>query len=177
MHNAYTTQNLVEIWPVVTLVEELSIKEAATVLGVHPDTIKRWIKDGKIVAEKRGKGRGKYYVPAATIDSFRTTKEITERPREIDATAITKEIYEQRDAVIRLCELISEMRASEISTGDQVQYMSAKLEELTAKIDALTPKLKPLDRGATDAEVKYREHRWQFWRHEKPRNLWDRLKS
>jgi len=39
--------------------EEFSVKDAAKALGVHADTVRRWVSDGKIVAEKRGKGRGR----------------------------------------------------------------------------------------------------------------------
>jgi excisionase family DNA binding protein len=38
--------------------DELSVKDAAKALGMHADTVRRWISDGKIAAEKRGKGRG-----------------------------------------------------------------------------------------------------------------------
>jgi excisionase family DNA binding protein len=141
--------------------DELSVKDAAKALGVHADTVRRWISDGKIVAEKRGKGRGQYYIPASAIDTFRTTKDIIMQTREIDVTGLTNEIYEQRVAVIKLFERISDMHISEIETADQVRDISAKLEKIIAKIDKLTE-------GATSEEVKYREYWWQFWLPEKP---------
>ena len=81
--------------------------------------------------------------------------------REIDVTGLTNEIYEQRVAVIKLFERISDMHISEIETADQVRDISAKLEKIIAKIDKLTE-------GATSEEVKYREYWWQFWLPEKP---------
>ena len=98
--------------------DELSVKDAAKALGVHADTVRRWISDGKIVAEKRRKGRGQYYIPASAIDTFRTTQDITMQTREIDVTGLTNEIYEQRVAVMKLFERLSDMRISEIETAD-----------------------------------------------------------
>jgi excisionase family DNA binding protein len=140
---------------------ELSVKDAAKALGVHADTVRRWISDGKIVAEKRGKGRGQYYIPASAIDTFRTTKDIIMQTREIDVTGLTNEIYEQRVAVIKLFERISDMHISEIETADQVRDISAKLEKIIAKIDKLAE-------GATSEEARHREYWWQFWLPEKP---------
>jgi excisionase family DNA binding protein len=139
---------------------ELSVKDAAKALGVHADTVRRWISDGKIVAEKRGKGRGQYYIPASAIDTFRTTKDIIMQTREIDVTGLTNEIYEQRVAVIKLFERISDMHISEIETADQVRDINKKLEKIIAKIDKLAE-------GAT-SEVRHREYWWQFWLPEKP---------
>jgi len=81
--------------------------------------------------------------------------------REIDVTGLTNEIYEQRVAVIKLFERISDLHISEIETADQVRDISAKLEKITAKIDKLTELTK-------SEEVKHREYWWQFWLPEKP---------
>ena len=162
--------------------EELSIKEAAKALGVHADTVRRWISEGKIVAEKRGKGTGQYYIPASAIDSFRP-RDIMMQPREIDVTGLTNEIYEQRFAVIKLFELISEKHLTEIAIADQTRDISARLTILSAKLDKLTLKLESqvLDEGAskeikTIEEVRYREYWWQFWRPEKPESIWGSLR-
>lgn len=32
----------------------LGIKEAAAAIGVHPDTVSRWVRDGLLDAERRG---------------------------------------------------------------------------------------------------------------------------
>ena len=141
--------------------DELSVKDAAKALGVHADTVRRWISDGKIVAEKRGKGRGQYYIPASAIDTFRTTTDVIMQTREIDVTGLTNEIYEQREAVIKLFERIGDMHLGDIETADQIRDISAKLEKITAKIDKLTELAK-------SEEVKYREYWWQFWLPEKP---------
>ena len=140
---------------------ELSVKDAAKALGVHADTVRRWISDGKIVAEKRGKGRGQYYIPASAIDTFRTTEDIMVQTHEIDVTGLTNEIYEQRAAVIRLFERIGDMHISDIESAEQVRDISAKLEKIIAKIDKLA-------KGATSEEVRHREYWWQFWLPEKP---------
>jgi excisionase family DNA binding protein len=139
---------------------ELSVKDAAKALGVHADTVRRWISDGKIVAEKRGKGRGQYYIPASAIDTFRTTEDIIVQTHEIDVTGLTNEIYEQRAAVIRLFERIGDMHISDIETAEQVRDINKKLEKIIAKIDKLAE-------GAT-SEVRHREYWWQFWLPEKP---------
>ncbi len=140
---------------------ELSVKDAAKALGVHADTVRRWISDGKIVAEKRGKGRGQYYIPASAIDTFRTTEDIIVQTHEIDVTGLTNEIYEQRAAVIRLFERIGDMHISDIETAEQVRDINKKLEKIIGKIDKLAE-------GAASEEVRHREYWWQFWLPEKP---------
>jgi MerR family copper efflux transcriptional regulator len=42
-------------------VQDLSIKEAASVIGVSPKTVRRFIKDGKVPAELRAGKYGKEY--------------------------------------------------------------------------------------------------------------------
>jgi len=148
--------------------DELSVKDAAKALGVHADTVRRWIGDGKIVAEKRGKGRGQYYIPASAIDTFRTTEDVIVQTREIDVTGLTNEIYEQREAVIKLFERIGEMHISDIETADQVREINKKLEKVTAKINELASKLEPQYERATNENIRHREYWWQFWRPENP---------
>ncbi len=168
--------------------EKLTIKEAAAALGVHPATIRRKIKDNTIKWEKDDGTRGQYYIPASEIDTYWATRSVVKRAREIDVTEITNEISEQRNAVIKLFERVSEMRMIEIATAENVRDMRASLEKLTAKIDELDLKLTPLDEGATSegtpfsesearytnlkewiasAKAKSREYWWQFWRYEK----------
>ena len=142
--------------------DELSVKDAAKALGVHADTVRRWISDGKIVAEKRGKGRGQYYIPASAIDTFRTTTDVIMQTREIDVTGLTNEIYEQRAAVIKLFDRIGDMHINDIETAEQVRDINKKLEKVTAKIDELSSKLE-LRHETTSKKVKYREYWWQFW--------------
>ena len=148
--------------------DELSVKDAAKALGVYADRVRRWITDGKIVAEKRGKGRGQYYIPASAIDTFRTTKDIIMQTREIDVTGLTNEIYEQRVAGIRLFERIGDMHINDIEAADQIREINKKLEKVTVKIDELTSKLQPQYEGATRKNVKYREYWWLFWLQENP---------
>ena len=143
--------------------EKLTIKEAASELGVHPTTIRRMIKDNRIMWEKDEGTRGQYYIPASEIDTYRITS-VVKQTREIDVTEITNEIYEQRNAVIQLFNRISEMRMMDIATAENVRDMRGDLEKLTAKIDEVSLKLTPLDEGAP----RYREYWWQFWRPEKP---------
>jgi excisionase family DNA binding protein len=144
--------------------EKLTIKEAASALGVHPATIRRKIKDNQIKWEKDEGTRGQYYIPASEIDTYRTTRSVVKQTREIDVTEITNEIYEQRNAVIQLFDRMSEMRMMEIATAENVRDMRGNLAKLTAKIDEVSLKLTPLDEGAP----RYREYWWQFWRPEKP---------
>ena len=38
----------------------LRIKEASTLLGVHPQTLRRWEKDGKLIPSKTPNGQRRY---------------------------------------------------------------------------------------------------------------------
>ena len=58
----------------VVSMDGLSVKDAAKALGVHADTVWRWISDGKIIAKKRGKGRGQYCTPASAMIRFAQPK-------------------------------------------------------------------------------------------------------
>jgi excisionase family DNA binding protein len=148
--------------------DELSVKDAARALGVHADTVRRWISDGKIVAKKRGKGRGQYHIPASAIDTFRTTQDIIVQTHEIDVTGLTNEIYEQREAVVKLFDRIGDMHLNDIETAEQVRDINKKLEKVTAKIDELSSKLELQNECAVSKKAKYREYWWQFWRPESP---------
>jgi excisionase family DNA binding protein len=148
--------------------DELSVKDAARALGVHADTVRRWISDGKIVAEKRGKGRGQYYIPASAIDTFRTTQDIIVQTHEIDVTGLTNEIYEQREAVIKLFDRVGDMHLNDIETAEHFRDINKKLEKVTAKIDELSSKLELQNECAVSKKAKYREYWWQFWRPESP---------
>jgi len=150
----------------------LTIKEAAAVLGVHADTVRRWISNGKIAAEKRGKGRGQYYIPASAIHSVRTTKEVLVQNPEVDITPLTSEIYEQRQAVIKLFDRMSEIHLGQTAIVEQVRQINTKLEKITANGDGLTKKRIQPDSATSEPqtaphEVKYREYWWQFWLPEK----------
>jgi len=48
--------------------QELTVLEAARILGVHPESVKRWIRYGELHAEKQGT---LYFIKRRDFDSFR----------------------------------------------------------------------------------------------------------
>jgi excisionase family DNA binding protein len=52
--------------------QEVTVLEAARILGVHPESVKRWIRYGELHAEKRGIG---YYIKRRDLDAFRLRRQ------------------------------------------------------------------------------------------------------
>lgn len=48
--------------------QEFTVLEAAKILGVHPESVKRWIRFGQLYAEKRGLI---YFITRSDLESFR----------------------------------------------------------------------------------------------------------
>lgn len=46
----------------------ISVKAYAHYRGIHPNTVIRWIKIGKVPAEQPGGRKGRYAIPAQMID-------------------------------------------------------------------------------------------------------------
>lgn len=143
---------------------ELSINDAADAFGVHEDTVRRWISDGRIAAEKRRKGRRRYYIPSSDTDT------IIPQTHEIDVTRLTNEIFRQREVLITLFDVMSQLHVGETVIADEVRQTNAKLDKLTAKIDDPTSKCVKLEAITLKPQhrVKYRKYWWQFWLSEKP---------
>lgn len=103
------------------MTEGLTIREAASALGVSHDTVRRMIRDGRIKAEKRGPGRGKYTIPESEISTFRSTRELVTVNRQVDVTEfiqqqnleLKKELQELREAVKMLVVEVAALRRDE----------------------------------------------------------------
>jgi len=125
------------------MTEELTIKEAAEALGISHDTVRRMIRDGRIKAEKRGSGRGKYTIQKSEISTFRTTREVVTINRQIDVTEfmrqqnleLKKELQELREAVKMLAIEVAALRRDEDAqmqvTAEHVKSEVRDQEELS----------------------------------------------
>gem|GEM_PF-4397687 len=125
------------------MTEELTIKEAAEALGISHDTVRRMIRDGRIKAEKRGSGRGKYTIQESEISTFRTTREVVTINRQIDVTEfmrqqnleLKKELQELREAVKMLAIEVAALRRDEDAqmqvTAEHVKSEVRDQEELS----------------------------------------------
>lgn len=63
---------------------ELTVLEAARILSVHPESVKRWIRYGELPATKRGI---LYYIKRSDLESFRLLRQEAEELRKRDPTA------------------------------------------------------------------------------------------
>jgi excisionase family DNA binding protein len=61
--------------------QEVTVLEAARLLGVHPESVKRWIRYGELHAEKRGI---LYYIRRRDLDSFRLIRKELEEVKQRD---------------------------------------------------------------------------------------------
>lgn len=50
--------------------QHLSVAEAADLLGVHQATVKRWIRNGKLPAERIGHGKGIWLIRSNDVDEL-----------------------------------------------------------------------------------------------------------
>jgi excisionase family DNA binding protein len=64
--------------------QELTVLEAAPILGVHPESVKRWIRYGELHAKKRG---FVYFITRSDLDSFRLRRQEVEDLRRSDHRA------------------------------------------------------------------------------------------
>jgi excisionase family DNA binding protein len=60
---------------------EVTVLEAARILGVHPESVKRWIRYGDLHAEKRGI---LYFIRRRDLDSFRLLRKELEEVKQRD---------------------------------------------------------------------------------------------
>jgi excisionase family DNA binding protein len=63
---------------------ELTVLEAARILGVHPESVKRWIRYGELQATKQGV---LYYIKRSDLDSFQLLREEAHELRKTDPRA------------------------------------------------------------------------------------------
>jgi excisionase family DNA binding protein len=63
---------------------ELTVLEAARILGVHPESVKRWIRYGELQATKRGI---LYYIKRSDLESFQLLREEAHELRKTDPRA------------------------------------------------------------------------------------------
>ena len=61
---------------------ELTVLEAARILGVHPESVKRWIRYGELQASKHGV---LYYIKRSDLESFRLLREEAHELRKKDS--------------------------------------------------------------------------------------------
>jgi excisionase family DNA binding protein len=63
---------------------ELTVLEAARILGVHPESVKRWIRYGELQATKHGI---LYYIKRSDLESFQLLREAAHELRKTDPRA------------------------------------------------------------------------------------------
>lgn len=52
--------------------EMLTVKEVSAVLKLHPETVRRWIKSGRLKAVSMGSDKGGWRIPASEIERYTT---------------------------------------------------------------------------------------------------------
>jgi len=89
--------------------EELTIKQAAELLGVNRETIARWIRDGRIPAVNvsGGSERPRWRIARATLDGVRRGRE---RALGHDAAGAVRRLRRVEAKMVELQALLREVR-------------------------------------------------------------------
>ena len=104
----------------------VGIREAAELLDKSPDTIRRWIKSGKIQASKQG---NQYQILSAEIDKLRSKEHMQKTIQEHRQTDGNVEM----EIVKLLRERISELEADKGFLLEQIREKDKLISELTIR--------------------------------------------
>jgi predicted RNase H-like nuclease (RuvC/YqgF family) len=107
------------------------------------------IRDGRIKADKRGPGRGKYTISESEISTFRSTRDLVIINRQIDVTEfmqqqnqeLKRELQEIREAVKMLATEVAALRRDE-NAQTQPTAGQATLEAKDSQDTSLWRRLK-----------------------------------
>ena len=122
---------------------DLTLKEAAEHFRVSVQTIRRWIKDGKITAELRDSPYGQqYFIPAHEVQTASEIKDVVKVDHTVDVTSLARimssYIGEREEALLNVLESIqTEIRES-------IQRQEQRQEELVKEIAATREENKEL---------------------------------
>lgn len=160
---------------------DLTLKEAAQYFGVSEQTVRRWIKSGKITAELRDSPYGpQYYVPGYQIQAAAEIQDVVKVDRTVDMASLAKvmEHYltEREQALLETMEGIqSEIRESiqrfEHRESELVNEIAAAREENKALRELVEDRLEERDRKLMEtlralqqkADQEKRKKSWWPW--------------
>lgn len=142
--------------------DDLTLKEAAQHFGVSIQTIRRWIKDGKIEAELRDSPYGQqYYIPAYQIRTAAEIQDVVRVDRTVEMASLAhvmeRYISEREQALLNaLGTMQAEIRES-IQRGEQReqelrQEIAATREENDRLHQALYERLNQQEKRAEERD-------------------------
>ena len=132
--------------------DAVTIAQAADLMGLHKNTVRQWIKLGKLPASKVKTDRGEtYLIPRAALDQPHLNGH--EQPTVSDAPAPipTVNVPANIESVIQRLfhPALSELQAAHRQIGvleERVRYLEAQLAQATSTLPAPSPKLSWWDR-------------------------------
>lgn len=141
----------------------LSINEAAERLDVHPRTVRRWIKDGKLQATMiNGPYGPQYKIPAEAINTAQHVIDVVrvERPNEPEALALAvARALEERDA--RLFTALHDEFTKQIDTlQEQLREQAAAQDE--ARREREEERDRRLMEAIRETQERKRRRRWPW---------------
>ncbi|WP_054970211.1 helix-turn-helix domain-containing protein [Alicyclobacillus ferrooxydans] len=122
--------------------QELTLREAAEAFGVSTQTLRRWIKDGKLQAELKDSAYGsQYYIKASELPSAEV-REVIQVDRTVDMKAlgqlIDQLLHTQRNEILVSVEsLQTEFRESMQQRNERENQLLKELSEMKEQYQVL----------------------------------------
>lgn len=114
--------------------EFIDLKEAAQYFEVSPQTIRRWIKDGRLQAELRESVYGKqYFIPRHQIDKVAQIQDVVSVERTVEIASLLKAMesyFSEREN-----RLMDEMGALREEVAAAREQISNKQEQVTERME------------------------------------------
>jgi len=114
--------------------EELSIKEAAEMLGVSERTVRRRIKDGSLPAKKKmGQYGQQWFILSSAIKTTQEITDVVEVKRRHDAQALSLAVVKAFDEVVK--SELEAMKAEVAASREEVAAARMEIAELRQMLE------------------------------------------
>lgn len=109
----------------------MTINEAATLWAVSPITVRRWIKEGRIKAEKRLSGKVEVWHVLEQPNPKEDAQTVTEAPSSVESSDVLQERIKGLEALLEMHRAEIEHKNSEIKA---LIATTARMSEINAEL-------------------------------------------
>lgn len=163
--------------------DDLTLKEAAQHFGVSVQTIRRWIKDGKLQAELRESPYGQqYYIPAYQIKTVAEIQDVVRVDHTADIASLTNVVErfmsEREQALLQALESVQNeikesIQRSEQREKEMMKEIAATREENKNLHNELKERLEQRDKALMET-LRALQERVQEEQKQKKKRWWQR---